>query len=143
MYKYHHAAGSATGCGPAFENRFYHRHPHFMGHRRPKYNVPLTVEEKEEYYEVHVFATGFSKENINIKVVDDLLYISGTKELEAEKSPNFSIQEFPVKNFERTLALNGKVAVEKISATQRDGVLVITLPKSEEAKSKETSIDVK
>jgi len=111
-------------------------------YRRPKYNVPINIAEFDTYFEVHVYATGFSKEDIKISVVDDLLYINGQKEVEEDKIPKFIKQEFPVKVFERTLALNGQVDIKQITAKQENNILIIHLPKTEEAKEKEVNIEV-
>lgn len=111
------------------------------GFRRPKYNVPLNISENETEYLVQVYATGFGKENISIAVKEDVLYLTGQKEI--ENPPKFTQQEFPVKTFERMVALNRKVDVENITAKHEDGVLLITLPKSKEALQKDVSIEVK
>lgn len=141
MFKGFHSAGSSHGCGSAYQKQYFM--PHFAkgGYRRPKYNVPMNVVESETAYEVHVFAVGFGKEHISLTVVDDVLYISGTKTIET--SPNFTRQEFPVKNFERTLNLNGQVDVENISAKSENGVLIVSLPKTKEAQKKEYKVEVK
>ena len=137
---FHHC--NTAGFNPAFRKQFHGQVPPFMrgGFRRPKYNVPLNITESDTAYQVEVFATGFAKENITINVVDDVLYISGSKEISA--SPNFTIQEFPVKNFERTLLLNGLVDIEQISAKAENGVLLVTLPKSPAAQKTETKVEV-
>ena len=120
----------------------FHQMPNFGGgFRRPKYNVPLNISENETEYLVQVYATGFGKENISIAVKEDVLYITGQKEI--ENPPKFTQQEFPVKTFERMVALNSKVDVENISAKHEDGVLLITLPKSKEALQKDVEIVVK
>lgn len=110
------------------------------GFRRPKYNVPLNISDNETEYLVQVYATGFGKENISIAVKEDVLYITGQKEI--ENPPKFTQQEFPVKTFERMVALNRKVDVENISAKHEDGVLLVTLPKSKEALQKDLMITV-
>lgn len=116
-------------------------HPFFNGgFRRPKHNVPMNIIENEDNFEVRVYAVGFDKANIKISVTDDVLYISGTREL--TESPNFNRQEFPVKSFERMLNLNHKVDITQITATQIDGVLIVTLPKSPEAKASSQEINV-
>jgi HSP20 family protein len=111
-----------------------------MGMRRPKYNVPINITETETAYTVEVFATGFSKEDITVTVADDVLLISGSKKEVAEK--NFSRQEFPIKNFERSLDLNGQIDTEKVSAKNEHGVLLVTLPKSPEAQKTTRKIEV-
>ncbi len=128
-------------CQPQRGRRFYKNHLQF-GYRRPKYNVPVNVIENSENFEVHVFATGFDKENIRITVTNDVLFISGTRNVPESYAPGFTLQEFPVRSFERSLALNGKVELNGITARQENGVLIIDLPKNESAKSEEKSIPV-
>ncbi len=143
MYKncksHAHAGHCGTGFGPSFYgNRF--SSPYGSGFKRPKFNVPMNISETENSFIVEVFATGFSKEQITLKVTDDILYISGKKEISEE--PNFIRQEFPVKVFERSLFLNGQADIEQISAKSEHEVLIISIPKTEEAKRTERKIDV-
>lgn len=112
------------------------------GFRRPKYNVPVNIDDKTDRYIVSVYATGFSKENIKLSVTDDVLFISGTRSIDENDQPNFAKQEFPVKNFERMISLEGQVDVAGISAKQEDGILYITLPKTEDAKQPSREINV-
>lgn len=84
---------------------------------------------------------GFSKEQIKLTVSDEVLYVSGTREL-PDPAPRFTKQEFPVKHFERVIALNGQIDTAQISARQEDGVLYITLPKTEAARQPDQEIKV-
>jgi len=63
-------------------------------------------------------------------------------EVNEENKPNFTRQEFPIKHFERVLSLNGKVDKTAISARQENAVLIITLPKTEDAKRDEHVVEV-
>ena len=110
--------------------------------RRPKYNVPLNIEDKKEYYELTVFAVGFGKEQISLSVKNDTLFVKGARELSEDVKPEFIKQEFPIKRFERSLKLNGKVDVEAISAKHENGVLIASLPKSATALAESKSIVV-
>lgn len=130
-----------TGCKPQRGRGYYRNHLQF-GYRRPKHNMPVNVMEHPENFEVFVFATGFDKENIKISVTNDVLFISGTRNVPEDYAPEFTLQEFPVRSFERSLALNGKVELNGITARQENGVLIIDLPKTASAKSEEKSIPV-
>jgi HSP20 family protein len=143
MFGRHHNARGAQGCGPA-SAKFGRGHLEQFGGglRRPKYNVPLNITDNEASFEVHVYATGFLKDDIKLSVTDDVLYISGTRSIAADGEPNFSRQEFPIKSFERMLNLNGKVDITNISAKQEGGVLIITLPKTVEAQKPSQQIKV-
>jgi HSP20 family protein len=133
----------SSACGA---HSAHHRHgyrPMHVMSRRPKYNVPLNIIDKTDRYEAHVYATGFSKEEVSISVSDDLLHIAGKKDLTGQENPHFVMQEFPIKHFERNVSLNGQVKIEDISAEFKDSVLIIQLPKSEEAKTSERRVEVK
>ena len=145
MYQQQNTAGSR----PAFQKHghFAHhrfgRNPWAMNFRRPKYNVPVNIIDNTDNYEVHVYAVSFAKENIKISVADSVLYISGTREVNENNLPNFSLQEYPIKSFERVIGLNEQVDTNNISAKQENGVLIITLPKTPEAQkpAQEVKID--
>jgi HSP20 family protein len=131
-----------TGCGPATRGRQVHYAPWVNGARRPKYSVPLNTLEHDTYYEVHVYAVGFAKENIKLSVAEEVLFISGTREVDENNLPNFTHQEFPIRSFERVVRLRGQIDIPHISARQEDGVLKIILPKTPEAQKPEQEIKV-
>jgi HSP20 family protein len=131
-------------CGAARRHYAWYQHVHgsrTRTHQRPKYNVPMNIIENTDAYEVHVYALGFQKENIKLSIAEDILYISGTRELQ-EEAPNFINQEFPIRSFERIVSLRGQVDASLISARQEDGILKITLPKNQAAKTPAQEIKV-
>ena len=136
---------NTAGHGHAYGHRGHHFGRHQFGegfYRRPKYNVPVNIEETANGYEVKVYATGFDKENIKLSVVEDVLYITGTRTIDENNKPNFTKQEFPVKSFERVISLNGQVDSSGIKARQENGVLIVTLPKTAAAQQPAQEINV-
>ncbi len=132
-----------TAAYGAARKGFQYQHSRFgNGYRRPKYNVPVNIAENESNYEITVYATGFNKEDIKLTVVNDVLYISGTRTIDENNPPNFTKQEFPVKSFERSFLLNRQVDTANITAKQENGVLIVTLPKTPEAQKPEQEIKV-
>lgn len=113
-----------------------------MNFKRPKYNVPVNIAETGSSYKVYVYALGFEKESIKISVADGVLYVSGTREVDKASIPNFLRQEYPIKSFERAVMLNDEVDSAGITAKQQDGVLIITLPKTEAAQQPAQEIKV-
>ncbi len=109
--------------------------------RRPKHNIPVNIIENEQEFECHVHCVTFQKENIKISIVGDMIYISGRREPE-DLYPNFLLQEYPIKSFERSFELSHTVDKEKISARQENGVLIITAPKLHAAAEPEQEIDI-
>ncbi len=80
---------------------------------------------------------GVSKEQIQVQISDNTLTIKGeTKKEEKEEGKNYYRQEFHYGAFTRTIPLPSAVQEDKIEAQLKDGVLQITLPKSEQAKTK-------
>jgi HSP20 family protein len=131
------------GCPPAMRRYnlpFYEKFHYGRGYRRPKYNVPVNIVENETHYEVHVYALSFDKEQIKVSVVNDVLYINGSRTVDENNLPNFIQQEYPIKSFERIIHLHGQVDTTRISARQEEGVLKLTLPKTPEAQKSSQEI---
>jgi HSP20 family protein len=121
-----------------------HHGKHFGGgsFRRAKYNIPANIAETDTGYEIHLYALGYDKSKINITVVDEVLYVTGTREIPEDYRPNFIRQEFPIKSFEKVFHLNEGIDTTAIVAKQEDGVLIITLPKKPEAQRQERNVDI-
>lgn len=86
---------------------------------------------------------GMKKEDIEISLHDGTLTISGERETtgttngeNAERTERFSGK------FRRSISLPTRVDAGKVSATYKDGILTVTLPKAEEAKPKQIKVNV-
>lgn len=104
-----------------------------------------TVDLYEEKDDIIVKAElpGMEKENIDINLLDDRLTIKGEKKKEEEiKKENYYRAERSYGSFTRTLELPRQVQADKVKANFKNGVLEIRLPKTEEAKKKETRVKV-
>jgi HSP20 family protein len=86
---------------------------------------------------------GLDPKDIDISLSDGLLTIKGEKKQEREeKEENYHLVERSYGAFTRSIQLPKEVQSDKISASYKNGVLKVTLPKSEEAKKKEVKIRV-
>ncbi len=104
-----------------------------IGTRVPAVNI----QETEENFIAYVAAPGKSKDQFNIELDNNVLTISSEENEERESTDTngrFTRKEFSYTNFRRVFSLPETVESEKISATYKDGVLEIKLPKKEEAK---------
>lgn len=100
------------------------------------------VEEKDNFL-VKVDLPGLTKDDITVTIHDSYLTIKGERRHEVEKKEaNFYHRERTFGQFVRTLELPAHVDASKVQATFRDGVLHVTLPKTEEAKPKEIKVNV-
>lgn len=133
-----------ANCAPKHHHHGRHRGHHYGGgmHRRPKYNIPANVAETDTDYEIHLYALGYDKANISITVIDEVLYVSGTREIPEGYQPNFIRQEYPIRSFEKVFHLNEEIDTAAISAKQEEEVLIITLPKKPEAQRSERNVDI-
>lgn len=86
---------------------------------------------------------GVSKDDIKVTLQDNVLTLKGEKRQERErKDEKHRVLERAYGSFQRSFALPASVVVDKITASYKDGLLKIRLPKAEEAKTKEIKIEV-
>lgn len=86
---------------------------------------------------------GMDQKEIDISFANGILIIRGEKKQEKEeKEENYHMVERRYGVFSRSIRLPHEVQSDKIKANYKDGVLRITLPKSEEAKKKAIKIKV-
>lgn len=86
---------------------------------------------------------GFKREDLDVSVHDNQLIISGERKSEEEKKDGeFYRSERFYGKFHRSIPLPATVDTGKIEARYRDGVLTVTLPKSEQAKAKQIEVAV-
>lgn len=102
----------------------------------------VDVSERADALTVKVEVPGVQKEDIKISVANNVLTIKGEKRMEKETDEeSFHRVERVYGTFLRSLELPTSVAADKVKANYSDGVLIITLPKSEEVKPKEIAIE--
>ena len=104
------------------------------GYRRPKYNVPVNIIDEADFFEAWVYCLSFKKEEVKVWVNENTLYITGKRTPENDQ-PNFLLQEYPIKSFERVFELSHRADQAKIVARFEEGVLKIKVPKLVEAAS--------
>ena len=84
---------------------------------------------------------GMRKEDIEISLHDGTLTISGERKRENSSNGDKAERtERYVGTFRRSIALPTRVDAGKVSATYRDGILTVTLPKAEEVKPKQIQV---
>lgn len=92
------------------------------------------VAEDDKSFTVEAEVPGFTKENLVIDVVGDELRLAGSREHETrDEKTNVHRRERFTGKFSRTLRFGIPIETEKVEARFKDGVLTITLPKSEAA----------
>lgn len=101
----------------------------------------VNVVENEESFIIEAELPGFSEEDINVSVENDRLSISTeAAKAEEKEGDSYLIRERMVRNFSRTFKLPRHVDQENISAVYKNGILTLTIAKSEKAKPKQIAI---
>jgi HSP20 family protein len=85
---------------------------------------------------------GMRKEDIELQLHDGMLTISGERKAEAGNGDKAARSERFVGKFRRSISLPTRVDAGKVSATYKDGILTVTLPKAEEVKPKQIQVNV-
>lgn len=85
---------------------------------------------------------GITKENLNLRIVDNNLIISGEKSTEEKvERSNYLRLERSHGSFSRTLSLPEGLDAEQIKATFRDGVLEVRIPRTESSTVRQISVE--
>jgi HSP20 family protein len=104
----------------------------------------LDIYEDENSIVVSADLPGMKADNIDVSVSGNMLSISGEKKKEEEKKGrSYYRLEKSSGSFSRRIELPSAVDSKKISASYKDGVLEVTLPKVEKAKPKKVKVQVK
>ncbi len=103
----------------------------------------VEVSDTKEAIIVKAQVPGVSQDNLQVSITDDALTLKGEmKEEEQTEEKNVYRREFYYGSFARTIPLPMAVHSEQAEAKLKDGVLEITIPKSEKAKVKEIPVQV-
>ena len=85
---------------------------------------------------------GMRKEDIEISLHDGTLTIGGERKSETGADDKATRTERFTGKFRRSVTLPTRVDANKVSATYKDGILTVTLPKADEAKPKQIQVNV-
>jgi HSP20 family protein len=113
------------------------RGPEFFNQWAP----PLDVYEDKNSLIVKAELPGFKKEELDISLHQGTLSISGERRTEHKEGESSRSESF-FGRFQRTFTLPKPVDGQKVSASYVDGILTITLPKTEESKPKQIEVKV-
>lgn len=103
----------------------------------------MDVLEDKNNYHVRLELPGLKKEDIEIAINEGVLNISGERKREAGKegSEIFRSERF-FGRFNRSVSLPKPVNPDQVQATYKDGLLTVTLAKTEAAKPRQIEVSV-
>ena len=104
----------------------------------------VDVAEKDNAYEITAELPGLEEKNIEVKLTNGTLSITGEKrEEKEEKTKDYHVKERSYGSFHRSFSVPDSVDAGKIEAKFKNGVLTVTLPKKVEAVVPAKKIEVK
>ena len=102
-----------------------------------EWQPPIDVAETEGELVINVEIPGVDPKDIDVSLSEGTLFIKGEKKQETEeKEEDYHLLERNYGSFTRSIHLPMEVQNDKISASYKNGVLTIILPKSEGAQKK-------
>lgn len=107
------------------------------------WNPAVDIYETKESIVLKAELPGLDKKDFSIEVKDNLLTLKGERKFEKEtKEENYYRMERAYGSFTRSFTLPTSVDKDKVKAKFKDGILEVTIPKTEAAKPKQVNVDV-
>ena len=104
---------------------------------------PVDIYETDNDLVMKVELPGVEPKDVEVRVEDNNLYLKGERKFEKEvNEQNYHRVERSYGSFARSFSLPSSISADKVKAEFKDGLLVLTLPKREEAKPKTIKIEV-
>lgn len=104
----------------------------------------VNLSENEEEIVVEALAPGLDPQSLDVSIKGSTLTITGEKlALEGVSPEAYHRNERAAGKFVRSIELETEIDEDKVSARYENGILLVTMPKSEKAKPRQITVDVK
>ena len=108
-----------------------------------EWSPPVDIEELKNLYKIKMDIPGLTKKDIKITLFDNVLEVSGSrKSTNSSNNKYYKYNERLTGSFKRRFNIKDLIKDDKITATSKDGLLEIILPKLEKDIPKEKSIKI-
>jgi HSP20 family protein len=104
--------------------------------------IPVTIWETQDAFQAALMAPGLDENSINVTLQEDTLSIEGELTFRPPEGARLIWQEFGPSRFRRSLRFGTSVDRDRIEAVYRNGLLLITIPKAEEAKPRQVRVQL-
>jgi HSP20 family protein len=98
------------------------------------------IYETQDSLVVYLEMPGVNKERVSIRVEDGVLHVEGQLDFERYEGLRPLYTEYNVGHYSRNFRLPNQIDIGKIEAQMKDGVLIVTLPKVEQARPRTIKI---
>ncbi|MBC7771903.1 MAG: Hsp20/alpha crystallin family protein [Pyrinomonadaceae bacterium] len=100
----------------------------------------INVVEDADNFHVEAELPGFTIDDLDISLTDNLLTIAGERKLDVPAGSEVLRRERPAGKFSRTLKVAVEVDAQHVAAKLKDGILTVTLPKAPQVKPRKISV---
>lgn len=90
--------------------------------------------------QVYLFAPGLDPKSIDLSIQQNLLHVSGERQLPVNEKATYFRQERFGGEFRRVITLPEDVDPERVEASYRDGVLQVSVQRREAAKPRQIAV---
>lgn len=105
---------------------------------------PVDIYEDRDSVVIKAELPDIDQKDIEVRIEENTLTLRGERKREKEyKKENYHRIERYYGTFQRSFALPHTIDQEKVRATCENGVLTVTLPKKEETRPKQITVEVK
>ena len=104
------------------------------------FTLPLDVTEAADDFVVKASLPGIRPEDVQTTILGDTLTIRGESKAEEENGHDWLLRERRSGSFQRSVRMGTPIDADRASAQFEDGVLTLTLPKSEQARPKQIKL---
>ncbi|MDY7108880.1 MAG: Hsp20/alpha crystallin family protein [Planctomycetota bacterium] len=104
------------------------------------FSAPLNMWEDDNHVYAETELPGVKMDDLEILVTGDELRIKGTREIDLPENARVLRCERGSGSFERMTNLPSEIDVDKVEASLRNGVLTITLPKTEARRPRKVAV---
>jgi HSP20 family protein len=109
--------------------------------RQNTFAPSIDISETDKQYMIDVEVPGMKKDDIDLNIENNTLTISGERKFEKkEDNKQYHRVESHYGSFSRSFTLPDNVKVDSISATYNNGILNVTVDKSEQQMKKQIKI---
>ena len=109
---------------------------------RPALVPPVDIVETDAAITLYADMPGVSRDRLGVRVDGDSLVIDGSAAVETPQGLEILHGEIRNPYFRRSFTLSRELDAAKITATLKDGVLRLVIPKAEEAKPRRIDVTV-
>ncbi len=109
---------------------------------RRTWNPPVEVTETDDAITFTVEVPGLEEKDVSIEVDGGVLTFSGERTREERGEGNYVRSERWYGRFSRSFSLPDVADAQRISATMKNGLLLIAVPKREEAKPRKVEVQI-